>query len=529
MDLGKSSSAGGEQQQAHRSHKHTKEGRGGKAAKKDLKYKKDNTHKERHNPRAFSVANAVRTQRSLQRNSDRSQRKEYVPLNDRRSETHFKGPPPLFAVVGPKGVGKSTLIRSLVKIYTNHSLTDVTGPITVVTSKHRRVTFLECPSDDTCAMLDVAKVADLVLLVVDAKFGFEMETFEFLNILQTHGFPKIMGVFTHLDQFRTMKSLRATKKKLKDRFWTEIYDGAKMFHFSGTVNGKYLKNEVRQLTLFLGRVKYRPLVWRNTHPYVVVDRHEDITHPNTIQQNPACHRSITFYGYVRGTHLRESTKVHLLGAGDYGICEMTKVADPCPLLDPNVKTLSSRSKQNLLYAPLSNVGAVTYDKDAVYIDIGQSNYTKKENLAKVVKRENDDDEEVEEEEDSEEEPDYDSEDPAGLLKDLQDVKSGVDEKMRHSTLRIFKGSQAVSSGNKNGDDSDESSSEEEDEETRTDIASLVKPFRRRMPTGEEDDQDSESDSASDDDDDESSDSEEESDEDSDSDQFAKSGRRINVF
>lgn len=33
-------------------------------------------------------------------------------------------------------------------------------------------------------MLDVAKVADLALLLVDASFGFEMETFEFLNILQ---------------------------------------------------------------------------------------------------------------------------------------------------------------------------------------------------------------------------------------------------------------------------------------------------------------------------------------------------------
>ena len=35
-------------------------------------------------------------------------------------------------------------------------------------------------------MLDVAKVADLVLLLVDASFGFEMETFEFLNILQVY-------------------------------------------------------------------------------------------------------------------------------------------------------------------------------------------------------------------------------------------------------------------------------------------------------------------------------------------------------
>ena len=33
-------------------------------------------------------------------------------------------------------------------------------------------------------MVDAAKYADLVLLLVDGAFGFEMETFEFLNILQ---------------------------------------------------------------------------------------------------------------------------------------------------------------------------------------------------------------------------------------------------------------------------------------------------------------------------------------------------------
>ena len=33
-------------------------------------------------------------------------------------------------------------------------------------------------------MLDAAKYADLVLLLIDGSFGFEMETFEFLNLLQ---------------------------------------------------------------------------------------------------------------------------------------------------------------------------------------------------------------------------------------------------------------------------------------------------------------------------------------------------------
>lgn len=64
------------------------------------------------------------------------------------------------------------------------------------------------------------------------------ETFEFLNIMQVHGFPKVMGVLTHLDKFNDVKKLRKTKKRLKHRFWTEIYDGAKLFYLSGLIHGK---------------------------------------------------------------------------------------------------------------------------------------------------------------------------------------------------------------------------------------------------------------------------------------------------
>mmetsp|Transcript_24553 Transcript_24553/g.36613 ORF Transcript_24553/g.36613 Transcript_24553/m.36613 type:complete len:1220 (-) Transcript_24553:1727-5386(-) len=473
----------GAEKQDHRSHKATKAGRGAKEKKKDKKAKKEKSRVEKHNPRAFSVSNIVRTQRTIQRNLDRGQRKEYVPLNDRRSEVD--APPSVIVVMGPPKVGKSTLIRSMVKMYCNHNLSSVTGPVTVVTGKNKRVTFFECPND-TAAMLDLAKVADLVLLMVDAKYGFEMETFEFLNMLQTHGFPKVMGVFTHLDQFKTMKNLRKTKKLLKHRFWTEIYDGAKMFYFSGCVNGKYLKNEVKQLTLFVSRVKYRPLVWRNTHPYLVVDRHEDLTHPNLLADNPSCERSIAFYGYVRGTHFRKGTKVHLIGVGDYDIQEIDVMDDPCPLPDHEKKRQTLNKKEALLYAPLSNVGAVSFDKDAVYIDIGRVNYTKKENLD--IRREGNENSDGEKEEDDEDDtPQYDDNAPAGLLRNLQDVQMGVDDKMKHSSLRLFRGSEAVKAG-ESDEDSDDSDDEEDDDSaanekrrrsTKAEIDVLTLPFRQR--------------------------------------------------
>ena len=60
------------------------------------------------------------------------------------------------------------------------------GPVTVVSGKKQRLTFIECPNDVNY-MIDIAKVADLVLLLIDASFGFEMEIFEFLNIAQVCG------------------------------------------------------------------------------------------------------------------------------------------------------------------------------------------------------------------------------------------------------------------------------------------------------------------------------------------------------
>mmetsp|Transcript_5025 Transcript_5025/g.4598 ORF Transcript_5025/g.4598 Transcript_5025/m.4598 type:complete len:95 (+) Transcript_5025:185-469(+) len=90
----------------------------------------------------------------------------------------------------------------------------------------------ECPTEMQ-AMMDLAKITDLALLTIDASIGFEMETFEFLSLLMNHGMPNVMGILTHLDYYTLNKQLRRTKKKMKKRFWKEVYDGAKLFYLSG--------------------------------------------------------------------------------------------------------------------------------------------------------------------------------------------------------------------------------------------------------------------------------------------------------
>lgn len=64
---------------------------------------------------------------------------------------------------------------------------------------------------------------------------------------------------------------------------------------------------------------------------MLVDRHEDLTDPNQVEDDPNCNREIVFYGYVRGTHLKHGMKVHLIGIGDYSMTEVNALPDPCPI------------------------------------------------------------------------------------------------------------------------------------------------------------------------------------------------------
>lgn len=79
-----------------------------------------------------------------------------VPVVDTTPEE----PPPFVVVVhGPPGVGKTTLIKNLIKHYVNQNLSEVKGPITVVSGKTRRLTFVECPQVGLC-QCELCKLLD---------------------------------------------------------------------------------------------------------------------------------------------------------------------------------------------------------------------------------------------------------------------------------------------------------------------------------------------------------------------------------
>ncbi|KAK9965745.1 hypothetical protein ABG768_004818 [Culter alburnus] len=456
------------EKQEHKRHQHKHSGP--KAQKKNRK-KLHGTEQEqderKRNPRAFSVKSAVRMAKTFHRTQDIKTKKHHIPLVDR---TPLEPPPIVIVVMGPPKVGKSTLIRCLIKSFTRQKLSDICGPVTIVSGKKRRLTFIEC-NNDINTMIDLAKVADLVLMLIDASFGFEMETFEFLNICQVHGFPRIMGVLTHLDTFKNNKTLRKTKKRLKHRFWTEVFQGAKLFYLSGMVYGEYQIQEIKNLGRFISVMKFRPLVWQTSHPYVLADRMEDLTDPEVIRLNPKCDRTVSLYGYLRGTFLKNKCQVHIPGVGDFSVADVSFLPDPCPLPEV-IKKRALNVKERLLYAPMAGVGGLVYDKDAVYIDMPSGHAKQQQEEVRPTTE---------------------------LVQSLIGTQATLDAKMAASKVSLFTGTAALTTEEvqENGKQNPMESIEWDEKSQRE---------RRRAVFADQDEED-------DDDDDDEGDDEEESDED----------------
>ena len=66
------------------------------------------------------------------RAQDLKVKKHHIPLVDRSS---LEPPPVVVVVVGPPKVGKSTLIRCLIKNFTRQKLGDICGPVTIVSGE----------------------------------------------------------------------------------------------------------------------------------------------------------------------------------------------------------------------------------------------------------------------------------------------------------------------------------------------------------------------------------------------------------
>ena len=308
-------------------------------------------------------------------NDKEEENKEEIKMkkdNKIKYYTEVDEPPLIIMIQGGHSSGKTTLIKSLVKYYTNQNISSFKGSITVRNSKNQRLTFIECPNDIS-SLDDCSKIVDVAILLIDARVGFEMETFEFISLLKNHGFTQIVGVITHMDDFRQNKSLSKYKKQIKKRFIKDATDKSKLFYLFGIKNNLYIKLQLHTMARYLKVIKPNQPGFRINHPYIFCDRY-DINFSKIQKKEEEKNEDVivSLFGYVRGNHLNKNSLIYINGLGEFNIDFAEKIEDPCPIemVSKNGKVKRTlKKKDKNLYAPYSNINMLEYDRKSGYINI----------------------------------------------------------------------------------------------------------------------------------------------------------------
>ena len=362
--------------------------------------------------------------------------------------TEVDEPPLIIMIQGGHLSGKTTLIKSLVKYYTNQNITSFKGSITVRNSKNQRLTFIECPNDIS-SLDDCSKIVDVAILLIDARVGFEMETFEFISLLKNHGFTQIMGVITHMDDFRQNKSLSKYKKQIKKRFIKDATDKSKLFYLYGIKNNLYIKLQLHTMARYLKVIKPNQPGFRINHPYIFCDRYDINFSKNIMKENEEEKNDdviVSLFGYVRGNHLNKNSLIYINGLGEFSIDYAEKIDDPCPIemVSKNGKVKRTlKKKDKNLYAPYSNINMLEYDRKSGYINIPEKLVTFTKGLKEVDNLANDE--------------------GVKMVRKLQDMQGNIEqnENDEKNQIEIIEGINM---------DSQEKNKKEDDENNKNDIS-----------------------------------------------------------
>jgi len=156
----------------------------------------------------------------------------------------------VISIVGPRKSGKTTFINSLTNSIQSEQRLLLKQHTSLITKNGKNFLFIESTSD-TLDLLNLSKISDIVVFMIDGYFGLELETFEFMNFIRNNKKKRIFFIITHLDLFKNWKNLKKAKKKLKDRLNRETQNG-KIFFISGiNIQGFYYPKEIENVNRFL--------------------------------------------------------------------------------------------------------------------------------------------------------------------------------------------------------------------------------------------------------------------------------------
>ncbi|XP_030078042.1 pre-rRNA-processing protein TSR1 homolog [Microcaecilia unicolor] len=284
-------------------------------------------------------------------NQIRRQRKDAV-LSEKRNLGSKDGPPHLVVLV-PLHTGID--IQSALKLIKSDA-----AAIVHQSEQHNDVFALICPRfkqrwifisaivGDFHALLDLAKVADTLLFLVDAQEGWDSYGDYCLSCLFAQGLPTyalaVQGVHT-----LSLKKQNDAKKNLSKTIKKRFPD-AKVFSLD-------TEQEAAVLLRQMATQKQHHLAFRDQRTYLLAQKADFLPSDET-----ALVGNLKVSGYIRGQTLNVNSLVHIVGHGDFQMSQIDAPADPFPL-NPRIIKIQVKKGEHMQTQDGLEDGGVEMEQD----------------------------------------------------------------------------------------------------------------------------------------------------------------------
>lgn len=258
--------------------------------------------------------------RRHQASQRRLQSRETV-LAEKRSLGSRDGPPHLVAVIplhgGISAQGALRLIRSdeAASVFNSDESGESFG---LVSSRFkRRFYFIRVNAGDIHAVLDLAKVADTLLFVLDPYEGWDSYGDFCLSCVFAQGLPSHVFVVQGVNDLPIKK--RAEAKRNLSKMLERRFLDAKPFHLD-------TEQEATLVIRHMAMQKQKHLTFRERRSYLLAQH--VAFEPN---EESGLVGTLKVSGYVRGQNLDVNKLVHIVGHGDFQMSQVDGPPDPMPM------------------------------------------------------------------------------------------------------------------------------------------------------------------------------------------------------
>ncbi|KAM4589684.1 pre-rRNA-processing protein TSR1 homolog [Fundulus diaphanus] len=326
--------ANGEKQQGHRPGVYKQKNKGHKHGRHRTK-----GELERENKGRVSVTTLTKKQRKELKKMDRRHKanqlrrtKKDQVLTEKRRLGSRDGPPHLVAVVSLHANADAGAVTKLLRgegaggvVHQEQCISGVSDSFGLILPRFKqRFTFLTQSTADMHSLLDVAKVADSLVFVLDSTEGWDNYGDHCLSCLFAQGLPSHAVVCQGLSDVSVKK--RVDFRKALTKIAEVRFPDTRLFQLDSDQDATLLLRH-------LGSQRQRKLGFRSRRSHLLAQQ-VTFTPNNRVEGSgggPTDLGTLCVSGYVRGRALHADRLLHISGHGDFQLSQIDIPPDPLPL------------------------------------------------------------------------------------------------------------------------------------------------------------------------------------------------------